>query len=152
VFVTDLVEDKLAYAKSRGADEVINAATEDVAARVRELTGGMGSNVTVDAVCNKKSFEDAVEITSAAGRVVCLSFSETPSDIVPFLITKKELTVCGSRLQTRRFPIVVDYFSRGLIPVKGFVNATYPIDRMADAFHYVDDHAADTRKVVITFE
>jgi L-gulonate 5-dehydrogenase len=87
VIITDLVDDKLEYAKSRGADYVINAGKTDVIKEVRRITNGMGSNVTVDAVCNKKSLEDAVEITSAAGRVVNLSFNETASEIVPKLIT-----------------------------------------------------------------
>jgi L-gulonate 5-dehydrogenase len=152
VIVTDLVDAKLDYAKSRGADHVINAGLRDVAAEVRRITGGMGSNVTVDAVCNKKSLEDAVEITSAAGRVVNLSFNEVASEIVPKLVTQKELTLCGSRLQTKRFPVVIDFFVKGAIPVKGFVNKTFPLSDMLAAFKYVDDNGATTRKVVINME
>jgi len=99
VVVSDIVDSKLAYAKERGADWTINAKAEDVATRLNEISGGMGANVTVDAICNKKSFEDAILLTSAAGRVVELSFNETPSEIAPVNIIKKEISVCGSRLQ-----------------------------------------------------
>jgi L-gulonate 5-dehydrogenase len=116
---------------------------------VREITGGMGSNVTVDAVCNKKSFEDAVEITSAAGRIVELSFNETASEIAPVGIVKKELTICGSRLQTNRFPVVIDYLKKSQLPLAGFVTAEYELDKMLEAFQYIDEHGDSLRKILI---
>ncbi|MDR3342590.1 MAG: zinc-binding alcohol dehydrogenase family protein [Treponema sp.] len=152
VIVTDVVPEKLAYAKSRGADYLINAKAENMIEKVREITGGMGSNVTIDAVCNKKSFEDSIEVTSAAGRVVELSFNEIPSEIAPVNLIKKELTICGSRLQTKRFPVVIDYLTKGQISLAGFVTKTYPIEQMIDAFEYVDANSASVRKVVITME
>ncbi|GHV25622.1 putative zinc-type alcohol dehydrogenase-like protein YjmD [Spirochaetia bacterium] len=152
VIVTDLVPAKLDYAKSRGADFTINAKDEDLTARVREITGGMGPNVTIDAVCIKTSFEQAVEITSAAGRVVELSFNEIKSEIAPVNIIKKELTICGSRLQTKRFPVVIDCLKQGKIPLEGFITKIYPIADMVEAFDFVDKNNASVRKVVISFD
>ncbi|MDR3248107.1 MAG: zinc-binding alcohol dehydrogenase family protein [Treponema sp.] len=152
VIVTDIVDEKLDYAKTRGADYTINAKNEHVPERVREISGGMGANVVVDAICNKKSFEDAIELCSVAGRIVELSFSESPSDIAPMPIIKKEITICGSRLQTKRFPVVIDYVKEGKLPLAGFVTRSYPIDQMAEAFDYVDKNNAQVRKVLISFE
>jgi L-gulonate 5-dehydrogenase len=152
VIITDLVDEKLSFAKSRGADYTINAGKENMPERVREITGGMMANVTVDAICSKKSFEDAIEITSAAGRVVELSFSETPSGIAPMNIIKKELSICGSRLQTKRFPVVIDYIRQGRLPLAGFVTKIYPLAEMIEAFDFVDRNNASVRKVVISLE
>jgi len=152
VIISDIVPDKLAYAKQRGADYTINAKEVDVFDKVREITGGMGANVTVDAICNKKSFEDAIAITSAAGRVVELSFSETPSEIAPMNIIKKEINVCGSRLQTKRFPVVIDYLNQGKLNLQGFITRTYPLAEMAEAFDFTDKNNASVRKVVINLE
>ncbi|MDR2864412.1 MAG: zinc-binding alcohol dehydrogenase family protein [Spirochaetaceae bacterium] len=152
VIVTDLVPEKLAYAKTRGADYIINAKEENPIEKVREITGGMGANVTVDAVCIKKSFEDAIELTSAAGRIVELSFNEIPSDIAPVNIVKKELTICGSRLQTKRFPVVIDYLNQGKLALSGFITKSYPLSQMIDAFDYVDKNNASVRKVIITMD
>jgi L-gulonate 5-dehydrogenase len=150
VIISDLVPEKLAYAKSRGADYTVNAKEENVIEKVREITGGMGANVTVDAVCIKKSFEEAVEVTSAAGRVVELSFNEIPSEIAPVNIVKKELTICGSRLQTKRFPVVIDHIKQGKLPLAGFISKIYPIAEMVEAFDYVDKNNASVRKVLIS--
>ena len=152
VIVSDLVDEKLNYAKSRGADYVINSGKEDLFKRVTEITGGMGPNVTVDAVCIKKTFEDAVLITSTAGRVVELSFNETPSGIAPVNIIKKELTICGSRLQTKRFPVVIDFIKNGKLSLAGFVSKVFPVSQMTEAFEYIDKNNASVRKVLISFE
>jgi L-gulonate 5-dehydrogenase len=152
VIVSDLVDDKLAYALARGADYVINSGKENLFDRVNEITEGMGPNVTVDAVCIKKTFEDAVLISSTAGRIVELSFNETPSEIAPVNIIKKELTVCGSRLQTRRFPVVIDFIRSGKLQLSGFVSKVYPVAEMAEAFEYTEKNNATVRKVLISFD
>ncbi|MDR2445332.1 MAG: zinc-binding alcohol dehydrogenase family protein [Spirochaetaceae bacterium] len=152
VIVSDLVDEKLNYAKSRGADYVINSGKEDLFKRVAEISGGMGPNVTIDAVCIKKTFEDAVLITSTAGRVVELSFNETPSEIAPVNIIKKEISVCGSRLQTKRFPVVIDFIKTGKLSLAGFVSKVYPVSQMVEAFEYIEKNNASVRKVLISFE
>ncbi|MDR1400276.1 MAG: zinc-binding alcohol dehydrogenase family protein [Treponema sp.] len=152
VIIIDMVPEKLQYAKSLGVDHTINVKEQDLFDTVREISGGMGANVTVDAVCNKKSFEDAVEITSVAGRVVELSFNELPSDIAPVGIVKKELTIYGSRLQTKRFPVVIDYLKQGKLPLEGFVSKVFPIDQMVQAFDYTDKNNASIRKVLVSFD
>jgi L-gulonate 5-dehydrogenase len=152
VIAVDIVEGKLAYAKARGADHTVNAARENLAERVRGISGGMMANVVVDAVCSKQSFEDAVRLCSAAGRVVELSFNETPSEIAPVRLIKNEISVCGSRLQTKRFPVVIDYIRQGKLSLAGFVTRSYPVDQMAEAFDYVEKNNAAVRKVLISFE
>lgn len=152
VIITDVVDGKLDFAAATGADYTVNAARENVFDRVMQITGGMGANVTIDAVCSKQSFEDALLVTSTAGRVVELSFNETASEIAPLHITKKELDVCGSRLQTGRFPVVIDALKKGALKLDGFITATYPLSRMEEAFAYVDANGASVRKVLINME
>jgi L-gulonate 5-dehydrogenase len=152
VIALDILESKLTYAAETGADYTINARNCNVYDKVMEITNGMGPNVTIDAVCVKSSFEDAVSITSTAGRVVELGFGESPSEIPPLALTKKELTVCGSRLQTGRFPIVIDFIRQGKLKLGGFVTATYPLDKMREAFTYIEEKPADVRKILINLE
>jgi Zn-dependent alcohol dehydrogenase len=61
------------------------------------------------------------------------------------------LTICGSRLQTKRFPVVIDYLKQGN-PLEGFVSKVFPIEQMVEAFDYTDKNNATIRKVVISFE
>ena len=62
-------EDKCALAKAHGCDHVINYATEDFAARVRELTDGRGVDVVYDGV-GKATFEKSLDCLRPRGLMV----------------------------------------------------------------------------------
>ena len=62
--ISDFNEKRLKVAKELGADYVINPNLEDPLTKVREITNGMGSNVTIDAVCLPKTFEQAISYLS----------------------------------------------------------------------------------------
>ncbi|AZO93429.1 zinc-binding alcohol dehydrogenase family protein [Halocella sp. SP3-1] len=147
--MTDIINDKLNYATTLGADYVINAKDEDVNEKVMEITKNMGANVIADTVCSKESFKEAVSIASAGGRVVVLGFGPTPSKIQQVLITKKELNIVGSRLQTKRFPLVIKLMNERKLNLNTFVTHHYPIDKVEEAFNFAIDNPSSFRKIVI---
>ena len=95
--ITDLSEERLAFARENGADVTVQVGIEDVQERVKEWTEGEGVNVVIDAVCLPTTFELGIEVVSPAGTVVVLGFDERPAQIPQLLITKKEITTVGSR-------------------------------------------------------
>jgi len=62
-------EAKMAVAKAHGCTHVINSATENVAARVREITGGAGVPVVYDGV-GKATFETSLDCLRPRGLLV----------------------------------------------------------------------------------
>lgn len=147
--ISDLSDDKLAYAKSLGADYVLNPLKDSINLEMGRITGGVGPNVTIDAVCTVNTFEQAVEMTSVAGRVVVLGFSDTPSSIAQLHITKKELTVVGSRLQSNKFSEVIDWFNKGTIQVDSFVTHRFALEDIHQAIELIETHPNEVRKVVL---
>jgi L-gulonate 5-dehydrogenase len=152
VIISDIFDDKLAYAKELGADFTINAKETDVIEKVKSLTEGYGANVVVDAVCSVNSFEQAIDCAGAAGRIVEMSFNEKPSAIPALKLAAKELTILGSRHQTNRFAPVIEYLKQGKLPVEGFITAEFPAESMEEAFAYADKNADEVRKIVINFD
>ncbi|TMW72293.1 zinc-binding alcohol dehydrogenase family protein [Alteribacter natronophilus] len=149
--ISDLSEERLAFARESGADVTIQADKENVTDRVLEHTAGEGANVCIDAVCLPKTFELAVETASIAGRVVVLGFDEEPSSISQLPITKKELTISGSRLQTNQFSEVVNGLNDGTISGAGLLTHTFKVDEVQEAFDFVEKNPNDVRKAVIVF-
>jgi NADPH2:quinone reductase len=94
--------EKAALAKSFGADEVILYRTEDVAARVRELTGGKGVPVAYDSV-GKDTFEGT--LASLARRGMFVSYGNASGPVPPFAPLR--LSQAGSLFFTR--PTMFDY-------------------------------------------
>ncbi|WP_174729076.1 zinc-binding alcohol dehydrogenase family protein [Mesobacillus harenae] len=152
VIITDLKEERLAFAKENGADVTINASKEPVGDRVMEITDGEGPNVVIDAVCLPSTFELGVELVSPAGTVVVLGFDERPSAISQLPITKKEVTIVGSRLQTNQFEKVVSLLNERKIKANGFISHQFPLEQVKEAFEFVEKNPDQVRKAVIVFE
>lgn len=152
VIISDLKQERLAFAKENGADEIINASEESVEDRVLELTDGEGPNVVIDAVCLPSTFELGVNLVSPAGTVVVLGFDERPSSIPQLPITKKEVTIVGSRLQTNQFEKVVSLLNVEKLQSNGFITHHFPISEVQEAFRYVEKNPDQVRKAVIVFD
>lgn len=152
VIMTDLEEERLAFARENGADEIINAREISVEEKVMELTDGEGPNVVIDAVCLPSTFELGVNVVSPAGTVVVLGFDERPSQISQLPITKKEVTIVGSRLQTNQFGKVVSLLNERKLKGNGFITHQFPLEQVKEAFSFVEKNPGEVRKAVIVFE
>ena len=151
VMITDLSDERLEFAKDSGADITVHAGKEDVQKRVEEWTNGEGANVVIDAVCLPMTFELSFDVVSTAGRIVVLGFDERPSSVSQLPITKKEVTVKGSRLQTDQFPKVVKLLNEGKLRHEGLVTHTFSLDDIQEAFNFVENHPEQVRKAIIVF-
>lgn len=78
VIVVDVLEGKLNLAKSLGADIVINSHEEDPVAKVKEITGGIGADVVVEAAGTAESFNAASALIKHNGKFVFYSWVTTP--------------------------------------------------------------------------
>ena len=93
---------KADLARVRGCDYVINYSREDVAAKVRDLTGGQGVDVVFDSV-GRDTFMASLDSLRRRGLMVCVgTASGTIPPFDPQLLAKK-----GSLFLTR--PALADY-------------------------------------------
>lgn len=152
VMITDLSDERLSFAKENGADVIVNAGRVDVLKAVQEWTNGEGANKVIDAVCLPSTFELSLEAVSAAGNVVVLGFDEQTVAISQLPITKKEVTITGSRLQTYQFPKVVNLLNEGKLRHNGLVTHIFPLAKVQEAFAFIEEHPDQVRKAVITFD
>jgi len=98
VIVTSSSEEKLARARELGADETIDHATEDVRARVKELTEGRGCDVVLETV-GDATWRTTLEVAAARGRVVVCGATTGPNPPAGLhRVWWKELDVLGSTM------------------------------------------------------
>ena len=74
-------DEKCALAKAQGAAHVINYASEDFVARVKEITGGQGVKVVYDSV-GKDTFDRSLDCLSPLGLMA--SFGNASGPVAPF--------------------------------------------------------------------
>ena len=76
----DPVESRRAAATDVGADLVLSP-DDDVAGAVRELTGGLGADVTIEAVGIPATFDMAVDLVRPGGRVANIGVHGKPTTL-----------------------------------------------------------------------
>lgn len=100
VVVADLNEDRLAVAKRLGAVRTVNPRAADVGAIMRELTGGEGADLAVDAVGGAVTKRAAVDAVRPGGGVVWIGLHENAITLDSFGVTLPEKKIFGSYAAT----------------------------------------------------
>ena len=151
VIVSEVNDYRLNIAREFGADHLINPARENLKDRLSEITGGMGPNVIFEATGVPALFSESIELASIAGRIVPLAFGTQPIPINISQVTKKELGIMGTRLQTYKFAPVIETFSQRLNRVDRMLTGVYPAEEFQRAFDDATDKNANHCKIVLTF-
>lgn len=134
VIAVDLDDEKLAIARQAGASFVINSQTEDVRERVRQLTGGFGADVVIEAVGSPVTYVMAVDVVSFTGRVVCIGYAKSEVSFQTKYFVQKELDIRGSRnALPADFRAVIHYIQNGNCPVEQFVSAVVAPEEVQQA-------------------
>ncbi len=122
VIAVDVTEEKLALAKTWGADAVINArAVNDLTAAILTETDGRGADACVDYVGKSATFQAAVDSLAVGGRAVAIAAMPDTFTFDTRRLVGGERTITGSRHSTRaEFIETLELMARGVItPVVG---------------------------------
>lgn len=152
VIVTDVIPDRLALAKQLDADLVINPSSENLAEAVAAFTKGFGVTVGVDAVGIPALLEQAVELAAPTGRIVVIGFNPTPAQLSELPITRKELEICGSRMNAGKFPEVISWIAKREVKTGPLVSHVFPFEEIQAAFDLLDASPETTCKVIVVFD
>ncbi len=151
-------DEKLAFCKAHGADELINYATEDLKERVKQLTGGNGADVVYDPVGGAYS-EAAVRATGWDGRFLVIGFAAGDIPRIPLnLVLLKSCSIVGvfwgafAQRDPERYEQLLTqlrtWFRDGTL--KTHVFAKYPLERAADALNDLIERRAQGKVVLTT--
>jgi len=130
--VTSSSDEKLECARELGADAVVNHATGDVKAAVREVTGGRGADVVVDHV-GEATWRTSLDVAARDGRIaVCGATSGPNPPAALHRIWWKGLTILGSTMGTKAdFEGAYELVASGR--VRPVVDEVVPLARIREA-------------------
>jgi S-(hydroxymethyl)mycothiol dehydrogenase len=132
---------KLGWARELGATHVVDATENpDVITAVRELTGGFGADAVIDAVGRPETWKEAFYARDLAGTVVLVGVP-TPDmtldmPLVDFFSHGGALKSSwyGDCLPERDFPMLVDLYQQGRLPLDKFVTERIDLGDIETAF------------------
>ena len=149
----DRVPARLELAREFGATHVIDASTEDVAARLAELTAGRGVTKSFDTTAHPAVGSQALDATAVGGTVVIAGVA-SPGVMMPVemngLLNGKVLrgVVLGDAQPDQLVPELIGYVTSGELPLAR-LQKSYPLEAIEEAAH--DMHAGRTVKPIILF-
>jgi len=149
VIAVDPKDYRLTVASKLGADLTINPDKEDVVARVRELTGGYGCDVYIDATGYPESVLPGLLMLRKLGTFVEYGvFRESATVDWTIIGDMKEMNIHGAHLAPYTFPLAIDYISRGLVDVTPIVTHELPLEEFGRALRMVHE-ATESIKVLL---
>ena len=134
IYVTDVIDYRLEYAKKYGANEVINVAKEDVISIVKDLTDGEGVDVVIDTSGAPSAIRQAIDIVKPGGRIVLVGY---PSGDVPLPLAEvisRELTLQGIHRYANVYPAAIKAVSSGKAVLKPYVTHIFPFEKILEGF------------------
>lgn len=131
VIVSEFSEHRRPFAAKIGASRVVNPLQEDLVSAVHAELGD-GADIVVDAVGGL--LDQAMSVARKAGQIVLFGQNlHRHNQVVPYWITRHELTIKGSYIARNTFPRAIKILTSGLLPVEKLITHRVDLDGIVGA-------------------
>lgn len=153
VWISDVAESKLENAKKFGADGIIlNESPENFEKRAKEVTGGDGFDVTIEAVGLPSTFQNCIDASAFGARVVVIGIGKKNLDFNYTIIQKKELSILGSRNALKNdFIELIDFVKEGKFDLESIITGVHDYEDAPKAFEEFSNNSGIKLKVMLEF-
>jgi S-(hydroxymethyl)mycothiol dehydrogenase len=144
IIAVDLDDTKLEWATKFGATDTINAGKTDPVGAIQALTDGNGADVCIEAVGRPEVMQQAFYARDLAGTLVQVGVPDPAMKIelpmIDFFGRGGALKPSwyGDCLPERDFPMLIDLYLQGRLPLDAFVSETIALDAVEEAFEKME--------------
>lgn len=167
VFGVDLIDRRLDLALNLGAlDLAMNPRDSSPAERIKELTGGMGADVSIEVSGSSTALNEAIRATAYSSRVVTLGFFQGEArglylgeefhhnriDLVCSQISGSAPRIGHRWNRERLVQTVMSLQAQGVLDLRPLVTHTFPFARAAEAYRMIDEQPYNVLQVALDFQ
>jgi S-(hydroxymethyl)mycothiol dehydrogenase len=140
IVAVDIEDRKLATARTLGATDTVNSRETDPVEAVRELTGGFGADVVIEAVGRPETYRQAFYARDLAGTLVLVGVPTPEMTLeLPLLDVfgrggSLKSSWYGDCLPSRDFPMLIDLYLQDRLALDAFVSETIGLGDVEEAF------------------
>lgn len=140
IIAVDIDERKLTWALEFGATDVVDASKTDPVEAIKRLTGGLGVDVSIEAIGRPETMLQAFYARDLAGTLVQVGVPDPTMTVeLPMLeFFGRGGTLrpswYGDCLPSRDFPMLVDLYLQGRLNLDRFVSETISLEDVEEAF------------------
>jgi alcohol dehydrogenase len=141
VVAIDLAASRLEAAKQFGADITVNNRIEDPLTIIRDLTAGLGADVSIEAVGTPATFELAAQLVRAGGHVANIGVHGQPATLHLEELWIKDVTITTGLVDTFSSPTFLRLLQGHQFDADRFVTHRFALDEFEDAYRVFSDPA-----------
>ena len=150
IVAVDLAQSRLDAAKQFGAD-VVAKTGHDAAVAVRDLTGGLGADVVIEAVGVPETFELCTTLVRPGGHVANVGVHGKPATLHLEELWIRNVTVTTGLVDTSSTPMLLRMLAAGRIDPGRFITHRFALDEMPAAYEvFSRPQESGALKVVLT--
>lgn len=148
VMISEVSEVRRAFAEKIGVTAV-DPANEDLAARVKDWTGGKGADVVFEVAGVKPAVEAMTEIAAARGRICMVAIHAKAPEVNLFHFFWKELEMVGARVyEASDFDKAIEIVASGGIELEPFITSVNSLPDIGAAFAELDGNPAGMKALL----
>jgi threonine dehydrogenase-like Zn-dependent dehydrogenase len=167
VIGVDLLEQRLDLAQRLGALEVaLNPRDGSPAEIIKELTGGLGADVSIEVSGFPSALNEAIRSTAYSSRVVALGFFQGEAqglylgeefhhnriDLVCSQISGSAPRISHRWNRERMVRTIMSLQANGTLNLRPLITQVFPFNQAEEAYHLLDEHPERALQVVLDFD
>ncbi|CAM8939863.1 unnamed protein product [Rhodiola kirilowii] len=152
IIAVDIQDDKPEKAKIFGATHTVNSAKEDAVEKIREITGGLGVDIAVEALGRPQTFQQCSLSVRDGGKAVMIGLAKAGSigEVDINRLVRRQIKVIGSYGGRARqdLPKLVRLAESGVFNLNSAISRTYTFEDSVQAYQDLNDGKIVGRAVV----
>ncbi|MDR1518983.1 MAG: alcohol dehydrogenase catalytic domain-containing protein [Planctomycetota bacterium] len=149
VLVADVAEEKLSIARDNGLDAV-NSGISDLGVETRRRFGDAPPDAIFDCAGADATLKQALALAPNASRVVIVANFKAPVSLEIPSFQRREITIYTVMGTVRESTTAaIDFMASGKILARDMVTVRFPLEKMADAYRYIDENPTRVMRVAI---
>jgi (R,R)-butanediol dehydrogenase/meso-butanediol dehydrogenase/diacetyl reductase len=150
IYVVDKVKRRGELALAMGATVFINPEDEDPEQRVKELTGGLGADVSLECVGIQVTAQLAQKLARSGGTTVIVGVFEAPASMDLFDLMFNQKTMVGSSIYVHEAETVIALLAAKRIDPRRLITAKVPLkDAVEMGFEALITSKEDNIKILL---
>ena len=151
IIAVDILPSRLQLAQERGyADLGIDAAADDVEARILDATGGLGADAVIECAGGHDTFQTAWKVARPNATVAVVAMYEEAQSLPLHLMYGKNLTFRTGGVDATHSAELIRLIERGRIDTNPLITHSLPLNKILEGYRIFEQRQDDCIKCAIT--
>ena len=150
-FATDIIPERVAFAKNMGATKSFNIKTDDVIREIKKATKGRGVDIAYECAGQQDALDQAAQVLRPGGKLMILGIPSVERiSFIAILVRRHEIMIQNVRRQNRCVEEAIRLVAKGKLNGGRLVTHHFPFIKVNEAYDVVSKYQDGVIKAMVT--